>query len=256
VRIRSSVVLPAPLRPRSAQTPPRATLDFSRIVQAAIEIADRDGLSALSMRKIAAQLGAGAMSLYRHIPSKEALVTLMIDAVFAETPLPEAPTGDWRADLRELAEQTWALVRRHRWLPEALLNRPPLTPNAVAGLEYALSILDGQGLEIGERMQCIGAVHSAVLNAANNAAVNDDTRARLQMTDEEIMHSAGPYIEHIFQAGHYSRVSEYIRDAEHLDDKQEIQPTVELILDGIEARITAARRRADARAAPDAAGRS
>jgi AcrR family transcriptional regulator len=217
----------------------RSGLDLSQIVRAAVEIADAEGFDAVSMRRVATKLDTGAMSLYRHVPDKDALVLMMIDATLDEVRRdPTAPpSADWRASLRAMADTTWTLMRRHTWLPEAMVVRPPLTPKAVAGLEQALAIFDAFDLDIGSRMQFVGAVHFTVLSAALNAAIEDRTRARLQASDEEIMLSSSHVIERIAKTGAYPRVMSLIEDAEHLGDEAQMRAAVELVIDGIGTRL-------------------
>jgi AcrR family transcriptional regulator len=216
---------------------PRRGLGLVEIVHAAIELADAEGFDAVTMRRVAAKLGSGAMSLSRHVPDKDALVLMMIDAVLGEQGEPQAPSGDWRTDFRTMADMTWDLMRLHRWLPEALLVRPPLTPRGVAGLEWALSVFDGHDLTIDQKMQFVVAVHFTVLSAALNAAIEDRTRERLNMSDEEIMLSSGHVIERIAANGAHPRVIEFVADGVHLDDKAQMMLAVELVLDGIGTRL-------------------
>jgi AcrR family transcriptional regulator len=217
----------------------RQGLDLAQIVRAAIGIADAEGLDAVTMRRVASTLDTGAMSLYRHVPDKDALVLMMIDAALAGSPgegaFPEA--GDWRGNLRSMAAQTWTLMRRHTWLPEAMLIRPPLTPRAVAGLERALGIFDAFHLDIGIKMQFVGAVHFTVLSAALNAQIEDRTRERLRVSDDDIIHSSGEVIERIAATGAYPRVMRFIVEADHLDDEAQMRAAVELVIDGIGSRI-------------------
>ncbi len=122
---------------REPVTSRRTTIDRHQIVAAAIEIADREGLGSVTMRSVAAALGTGPMSLYRHVPDKDALVSMMVDSAIGGPPddLPEdaLPEG-WRARLRLVAERTWELCQRHRWFPEASMTRPPITPSGIRGL--------------------------------------------------------------------------------------------------------------------------
>ena len=92
---------------------PRRSLSLDRIVNAAIEIADTEGLSALSMARLAERLGSAPMSLYRHISSKEELYDFMIDAAARESGV--AVTDDWRVGLAEWVADLMALYRRHPW---------------------------------------------------------------------------------------------------------------------------------------------
>ena len=134
-------------RARGAQ-PPRRDRGLSRdeIVSAAIAVADAEGPDAISMRRIARELSAGAMSLYWYVASKEELLDLMLDAIEAEIEVPE-PSGDWRADLGAFAHRTRAALRQHRWAMEFIGTRPPSGPNDVRNLERLLSLLDGTGVD-------------------------------------------------------------------------------------------------------------
>ncbi|MFI6444296.1 TetR/AcrR family transcriptional regulator C-terminal domain-containing protein [Kitasatospora sp. NPDC050543] len=119
----------------------------TRIVRAAIRIADAEGLVALTMRRIATDLDVATMSLYRHVRNKDELVALMADAAFAEAPLPE-PRDGWRAQLEFSAGTQWRLYREHPWLARAMsLSRPLLVPHGMLHIEWALRALDGLGLD-------------------------------------------------------------------------------------------------------------
>ncbi|MFF4603675.1 TetR/AcrR family transcriptional regulator C-terminal domain-containing protein [Streptomyces sp. NPDC001339] len=123
---------------------------FSReaITAAAVALADAEGLDAVTMRRVAAQVGAGVMSLYSYAPDKETLLELMVDHVSGELPTTDAPaTGDWRADLTALAHDQRSLMLRHPWLPTALSTRRVLGPNSLAFLERALAALRPTGLD-------------------------------------------------------------------------------------------------------------
>ena len=92
----------------------REGLSRDRVLRAAVELADRSGIDTLTMRRLADELGAGAMSLYYHLPSKQALQDAMVDLVFSEIDLPST-TGDWKAALRRRAISTRRALRRHPW---------------------------------------------------------------------------------------------------------------------------------------------
>ncbi|WP_433256841.1 TetR/AcrR family transcriptional regulator C-terminal domain-containing protein [Streptosporangium sp. CA-135522] len=123
-----------------------------RIVRAAIRLADAEGLTAVTMRRIAADLGVATMSLYRHVQNKGSLVTLMAQTAFAEKPLPEPPSG-WRARLETSARTQRDLYLRHPWLAQAMnLNRPLLIPSSMLHIEWALCALEGLGLDDDTRL--------------------------------------------------------------------------------------------------------
>jgi AcrR family transcriptional regulator len=129
------------LRPERSTRGPAPTHSRAAIAAAAIALADAEGVAGVSMRKIAAALGAGTMSLYNYVPKKEHLFDLMLDAVAGEVALPEAPSGDPRADLKEFARQHLAAMRRHPWVPALLLTRTTIGPNSLRHIEYFLAVV-------------------------------------------------------------------------------------------------------------------
>ncbi|MBQ0863550.1 TetR/AcrR family transcriptional regulator C-terminal domain-containing protein [Streptomyces sp. RK75] len=133
-----------PDRPRKGRRPA-----FSReaITAAAVALADAEGLDAVTMRRVAAEVGAGVMSLYSYAPDKETLLELMADHVSGELPTHTAPTGDWRADLKAIAHEQRALMLRHPWLPVTLATHRTPGPNTLAFLERALAALRPTGLD-------------------------------------------------------------------------------------------------------------
>jgi DNA-binding transcriptional regulator YhcF (GntR family) len=136
--------------PRSHPAPAKESSDLGRatIVRAAVAIADVEGIEALSMRRVAASLGSGAMSLYRHVPGKDELLLLMRDAVFAELPLPPEPPSSWRAALELTARTQWRLYRRHSWLARTTsLTRPYAGPNQLPFSEWNLRVLGELGFD-------------------------------------------------------------------------------------------------------------
>ncbi|GGK64986.1 TetR/AcrR family transcriptional regulator [Nocardia camponoti] len=120
---------------------PKRALTLEQILDAATEIADAEGYAALSMSRVAKQLGFTAMSLYRYVDSKNTLVDLLMDRVVG--PPPEiAPGTPWRAGLEEWAHAEFDRLGKHPWWLDIPLNRPPMGPNNMAWLETALRVLD------------------------------------------------------------------------------------------------------------------
>lgn len=141
------------LRPERASRGPAPTHSRAAIAAAAIALADAEGLAGVSMRKVAAALGAGTMSLYTYVPKKEHLFDLMLDAVAGEWRLPEEPSGDRRADLAAFARQGLAAMRRHPWVPALVLTRPSIGPNSLRCTEYFLAVMSGTPLPGGTKME-------------------------------------------------------------------------------------------------------
>jgi AcrR family transcriptional regulator len=123
------------------------SLSYDTIVQAAIELADEGGPSAISMRKIAARLGVGTMSLYWYVPSKDDLLDLVLDTVRGEIAVPEIPTGNWRDDLTILARNSRQVMLRHPWLVTFVAAGPPLGPNMLRITELSLAFFDRVGVD-------------------------------------------------------------------------------------------------------------
>lgn len=128
------------MRPERAAAGRPAQHSRAEITAAAIGIADREGLDAVSMRRVAAELGTGAASLYRYVDTREELLDLMSDATAAEYSLPGAG-DDWLAGLLAMADQARAIMRRHAWLPGLALTRPVIGPNGLTVLEHYLALL-------------------------------------------------------------------------------------------------------------------
>ena len=125
---------------------PKPALSLSRIVAAAVGVADTEGLDAVSMGRVAAELGTAPMSLYRHVSSKEELLTLMVDAAWDEAPGTPVAGEGWRAGLARWAWALRARASRHPWVVRIPLKGVPIMPHEVAWFENALACLGGTGL--------------------------------------------------------------------------------------------------------------
>jgi AcrR family transcriptional regulator len=143
------------MRPERSQAgrPPRRSR--AEITAAAIAIADREGVDAVSMRRVAAALGTGAASLYRYVDSREDLLDLMSDATGAEYSF-RAPAGDWLADLVALGTQARAIMHRHPWLADLVPRRPVLGPNGLALLQHFLEVLEPHLASSAAKLEAFG----------------------------------------------------------------------------------------------------
>jgi AcrR family transcriptional regulator len=160
-------------RPEPAGRRPR----FSReqIAAAALAIADAEGFEAVSMRKIAAALGAGTMSLYRYIATKADLMALLDDALLGEALVPEneMPPG-WREALATVARRTRATLLRHTWAVHALYSpegaqNERAGPNGLRHFEQSLAALDGAPLDIQAKSELLAIVDDYVIGHALQA---------------------------------------------------------------------------------------
>src|SRR5580692_1842546 len=125
---------------------PKPALSLSRIVDAGVRVADSEGLDAVSMGRVAAELGTAPMSLYRHVSAKEELLRLMVDAAWGDSPGPLAPGENWRAGLSRWAWALRAGARRHPWVVRIPISGLPILPREIAWFEDALACMHGTGL--------------------------------------------------------------------------------------------------------------
>jgi AcrR family transcriptional regulator len=131
---------------------PRMPLSVSAIVDTAIEIADTDGIEAVSMQRIAADLGFTKMSLYRHVSNKSELLSIMIDTAVGDPPDLGRMPGGWRARVEEVVRQLAEVWRRHPWLPTVTVGPRPMGPREVGWTESMVAALTGTGLTGDERL--------------------------------------------------------------------------------------------------------
>ncbi|MDJ0380445.1 TetR/AcrR family transcriptional regulator [Streptomyces sp. G-G2] len=141
------------LRPAEPRRGRRPSFSREAITTAAVAIADAEGLDAVTMRRVAAEVGAGVMSLYSYAPDKETLLELMVDHVSGELTVTDPPTGDWRADLKTVAHMQRVHMLRHHWLPAALSTRRVPGPRTLAFLEHALAVMRPTALDGGAKLE-------------------------------------------------------------------------------------------------------
>ncbi|MDG4829675.1 TetR/AcrR family transcriptional regulator [Solwaraspora sp. WMMD1047] len=144
----------------------RPGLSLERVVGAAIEVADAEGLAQLSMSRVADRLGFTTMSLYRYVRSKDELLMLMEEAAIGPPPPLPGPDDGWRAGLQEWVRQHLAIYHRHPWLLQIPISGPPLTPNNLLWFERGLRILGATGLRAEEKVGVIQLVAGYVRNEA------------------------------------------------------------------------------------------
>lgn len=149
---------------------PRVPLTRDRIVVAAIAVLDAEGLAGLTMRRVARELDAGAMSLYRHVAGREELLDLVLEGLEAEIPRPPV-TGDWRADAAAMARGIRAALLRRRDLTLLLTARLGQGPAALATLEHALGIFRSAGFPVRDAVRVNHALGMYVAGACTWEAV-------------------------------------------------------------------------------------
>nr|WP_062342811.1 TetR/AcrR family transcriptional regulator [Herbidospora sakaeratensis] len=172
----------------------RPELTADRVITAAIEVADAEGLAALSMRKVADHLGVGTMSLYTHVPGKAELIDVMLDTVYKETFADARVPDGWRARVERIARDNLALYRRHPWILQVAVSRPPLGPGTLGKYEHELSALDGIGLTDLEMDNVLTLVAAYVHGAARGVVEAARAAQETGMTDEEWWRAHEPFL--------------------------------------------------------------
>lgn len=175
---------------------PKPALTVDRIVEAALRIADAEGLTAMSMRRVADEVGSGAMTLYRYFPGKAELLDVMLDTVYGELPRRDVD-GDWRAKLDEVARENRELYLRHPWLLQVAISRPPLGPNVMAKYEYELTAIEGIGLTDIELDDTVALVNGYVHGAVRTAVEARQVIQRSGITDKEWWLAHVPHLDQI-----------------------------------------------------------
>lgn len=181
---------------------PKPGLTVDRIATAAIEVADAEGLAALSMRRVAERLGVGTMSLYTYVPTKAELIDVMYDTVCGEV-APEAARG-WRQRLERIARAYLETYRRHPWMLAVMANsRPPLGPNSIANYDHDLRAVDGIGLSDLEMDSVVSTLHVFVQGAARAAIEAAGSERDTGISDQEWWSAHAPLLEKVFDPRRY-----------------------------------------------------
>ncbi|MGW1676057.1 TetR/AcrR family transcriptional regulator C-terminal domain-containing protein [Saccharopolyspora sp. NPDC002376] len=236
--------------PRPRTRPARRTtethLDQHRIVRAAITLADAEGRAAVSMRRVAAELGTGTMSLYRHVPDKDELLRLMADAALAETPLPERSRRSWRASLEKLARQHWATYQQHPWLaPIALtsLATPPLLPTGMAHLEWQLTALHGLGLPQRTAIQIAVSLNGCVGGIAMSHSMEREYTQETGITAQQRLTTDQPELHTLLATGGYPKLAALAASNITIDLDQIFEFGLQRHLDGLGHHLNSHRRK-------------
>ncbi|MFF2040969.1 TetR/AcrR family transcriptional regulator C-terminal domain-containing protein [Kitasatospora sp. NPDC058170] len=228
--------------------PPEGELSRERIIRASLELADAQGLAALSMRAVAARLGVSPMSPYRYVAGKEDLVLLTADAAFGEASYPDVPPAGWRPRLELGARTLWSLFRRHPWLAHlSPVTRPKLLPNLMTHAEWALSALDGHGLDAPAMLDVHVLFYSYIEGIAVNLERETQAQAATGVTEDQWMEHQAPALGALAGSGRFPVFSRLIADLENgydLDLDSLFEFGLANLLDGLALRIEAAGRTA------------
>ncbi|GAB1513867.1 TetR/AcrR family transcriptional regulator [Actinophytocola sp. KF-1] len=222
---------------------PKRGLSLEQIVDAGVHVANTEGIGGVSMGRVAKELGASAMSLYRYVASKDELLALMIDGAFGKVDVEVPAEGTWRARLNRWAEVELAAYRRFPWILRIPVSGPPIMPNQLWFMEQGLRALGGTGLREDEKLSAILLITSftrsfATLNSDLTEAVGneDPTMARVMPRYGELIKKLTPAEE--YPALHAVVDAGTFDEDEGFDDLDyDFRFGLERVLDGIEALI-------------------
>jgi AcrR family transcriptional regulator len=213
-------------------TETRTALTKERVIQAAVALADREGLDSLTMRRLADELGAGAMSLYHYVPNKEQLVAEMIDVVFGEIEPPSTDL-DWKTALRRRALSTRAALNRHRWAVGRMEGTHSGVANALVH-EAVLGCLRRAGFSVEATIQAMSVQDAYIYGFALQekdlpfeTAEESAAVAEGQGWDDAALAQQFPYLAEVV-AGHVAKVG--------YDFDEAFEYGLDLILEALEGR--------------------
>ena len=188
--------VPVWLRERRTGVGRPAERSRAEVTAAAITLADREGLAAVSMRRVAAELSTGAASLYRYVDSRDDLLDLMTDEVATAYQLP-TPGGPWLPGLLEVCRQGRSLMLRHGWLPELVLTRSALGPHGTDLLEHVLAVLADHPADAGRKLEAFAVMNTLTAALALNE-LNGSSGARQRQS---------AYLAHVVTAGRHTHLT-------------------------------------------------
>ncbi|GAB7035731.1 TetR/AcrR family transcriptional regulator [Streptomyces sp. NPDC021749] len=223
---------------------PRDTLTTDRIIRAAIELLDDEGLDGLNMRSLAKRLGSAATAVYWHIKTKDDLVRLASDAVWEEIELPDLDTTDWRAAATAHATGMHAMLTRHPWLVQAFSSHLLYGPGKARHDDVGLAIYEKAGFAADDADRAAATVLVFVIGSTLGPAIELSLKHRLSKDGAD----AGQLI-----ADAMTRATETARQFPRLRERLNTTAATQYaaapddtfafglqsILDGFEARLTA-----------------
>ena len=230
---------------------PKPRTSLSEVVAAGVEIADAEGLAALSMRKVASRLGIGAMSLYTYVPGRSELVELMIDRVYAEHTIPDGQLP-WRRRLEAWARETWRIYAEHPWLLDYNMARLPIGPHVLDVSEALYAALHDAGFAGAENVAISNLIQWQLLGAARSMISDADEARHTGVSAEAYWDSRASFWGTYFDWNRYPNTAA-IWEAGGFDDPAgwDFERMLDRLLTGIEQPAAVSPER-ETRAAPNA----
>jgi len=219
------------LRPAPAHGGVGRPAEWSRtqIIDAALAVADRDGLPAVTTRRVARELGTGPASLYRHVATRADMIDLMVDAALSEYETP-AVTGDWRTDI--VAEHLHRLryLRSRPWIVDAVQERPHIGPAAIRLLEHTLEQLRHHPCSGQTKLEAVGVLSGMIQTYLRNE------RPGKGVLDKEFVRARTELFTRAARDGTHPRLAEVIAEVAGTSDESaddQLARVLGLVLDGL-----------------------
>ena len=219
----------------------RPQLTRESVLQAALQLADRDGIEALTMRALAEQLGVEAMSIYYHLPNKDAILDGLVEVVFAEIehevggfpPPPAADASSWAPALRERILGARRVLLRHPWLPKVMNARGASGPNAMRHVDGVVGIMRAGGMSHDLIHHSLHAIGSRMYGYVQELSDDGATPAPVEL---EQLAALAPHLA--------AMLAEVVHDDPDstlgwCDDQTEFEFGLDLLLEGLERRRAA-----------------
>ncbi|WP_440089216.1 TetR/AcrR family transcriptional regulator [Streptosporangium sp. LJ11] len=226
------------MRPERPARGPKPTYSRTQITEAAVRIADTEGLEAATMRRIAAEIGTGAMSLYRYVPSRDDLIALMADRLMGEIDVAGLPSDDWRADLTRYADELRAMWLRHPWIATVQRSLPSFGPNQLLLIERLMGVLDTL-VSIDENLSLIAMLNSYIEGTVREEISSAKEVRRSGLSESEWMARSYPYIDRLVKSGEYPIFTKIVMEARqpHLSRDDQFRYGLKRVLDCIAAAL-------------------
>jgi AcrR family transcriptional regulator len=215
------------------------------IAEAAVHIADTEGFDALSMRRLAVELGAGTMTLYHYVRTKDELLTLVTDSVMAEVVVPpdEPLPADWRAAMTVLANRSRAALLRHPWILD-IADDPPIGPNSVRHFDQTLEAVSTLDADLATKLDVVSAVDEYVFGYClmeRNHLQESLTRDEYMVDYVGGLISTGAYPQLAKLADEMGLAEGWTRIEDHSRDPDRFDRNLGRLLAGIEVGLPATR---------------
>ena len=219
------------------EPPGRGGLSRAEIVRVALKLADEEGIEAVSMRRLARELGSGAMSLYHYFESRDELLELLGETVTAEVLLPGDVPADWRAALKEIALRSRAAWLRHPWLLAAVQERrTAITPNMLRHVEQSSRAVLGlaeQGVPREQLSRLVVAVDDYTVGYTVREAA-----ARGRNMGERMRDVAGqPHIRYLLESGEFPMLEQFLAGDHEVEEGDHFEAGLDWLLDGFAAQL-------------------